>query len=599
MSSSSKARSRFSKVVNKLQAIALIMLVLFGVAPVLLSAIPGTSSNVSFSIYNTGYDGLSNVRKNLEAVKTNSGLPKYNVSNIVSNLNILNRFNGSGTLVIVGPSSDFGVTETISIILYMLRGGSVIIADDFGTGNQILKPIFDAFQNLDKFAAQARAQGFNVPSISDIFGSGSSSNSSSGSSGGITSQIPGNTGSFGGASSSIDQGDFITNLIGNLIVQFGFNTSGILMDVKSNSGNPARPVIQDFYPSDIPGYTFTQNINKVAMEFGSIISVQLKIDARDQFGNVILDSNGDPVKKKVWQPLQKITGSLISDQYNDSSFSLPLPFFPMYSSKYSWIETNFKSAANGNMEPNQGEWGNANFATALSIPMFPGFGKLVFLSDPSIFINRYTEQDNIYDNMRLILNLMDMATYDQQITVSNPQIPILFDFGHVYQGLTSPSLYSTALLKLIAEMSMFPLFAPFVPFFAYGYGKRLMPKNRRLRPILLTKRRGERGHSDFERKLELIKETGTYGEPIMYMAKRLVRKIRNDIRFEGVTPKSPKESAKFFKDNFPLNIGSERELRSQLATIFRIAEHPTRRMSKLAAKKYLDILKKLDGLLST
>lgn len=95
--------------------------------------------------------------------------------------------------------------------------------------------------------------------------------------------------------------------------------------------------------------------------------------------------------------------------------------FPMYSSKFSWIETDFSSAAAGTMEPDVGEWGNANFATALSIPMFPGFGKLIFLSDPSIFINRYTQQTDLYDNMNLILNLVDMATYDQEITADNPK----------------------------------------------------------------------------------------------------------------------------------------------------------------------------------
>ena len=271
----------------------------------------------------------------------------------------------------------------------------------------------------------------------------------------------------------------------------------------------------------------------------------------------------------------------------------------MYSSKFSWIETDFSSAAAGTMEPDVGEWGNANFATALSIPMFPGFGKLIFLSDPSIFINRYTQQTDLYDNMNLILNLVDMATYDQEITADNPQIPILFDFGHTFQSLSSPALYTTALLKLIAEISMFPLYAPFVPYFMYGYGKRIMPSNRRLRPILLTKRRGETGHSDFEAKLEQIKEESKYGEPIMYLSKRIIRKVRKDVRFEGVTPKNPRELAKFFRDNFKSSVGREAELRVQLAQIFKVAENPNRKLGKISAKKQLDLLKKLDDLLVT
>ena len=591
MSKTAQAKSSLSKLYKNLQTIALVLLLFFGVAPVLLSAIPGNSSNVAFSIYNTGDDGLSKVRNTLETTFTNTGVPQYNVTNIVSNLNILNRFNGSGALVIAGPSSDFGVTETISVILYMLRGGSVIIADDFGSGNQVLKPIFDAFQNIDKFAKQAQSQGFDIPSIDQIFGSSSSSSNSS--SGG--SSLPGVGSNVGGSASDIANSDFMTNLIGDLIVRFGFNSTGILMDASSNSGNPARVVIKDFYEGYTPGYTFTQNLDQVAMEFGSIISVQLKVNAKNPDGSLKKDADGNVIKRKVWQPLQKLSSSLINQQFGDAGFDVPLPFFPMYSTKQSWIETNFEQADAGTMKPNTDEWGGVNFATALSIPLFPGFGKLVFLSDPSMLINRYTQNPD-YDNLQMVQNLMEMVTYDQDRASGN--IPILFDFGHTYQGLTSPALYSTALLKLIAELSMFPLYAPFVPFFAYGYGKRLIPSNRRLRPILLTKRRGEGGHSDFEKKLELIKETGTYGEPIMYLARRLIRKIRKDVRFEGVTPKNPKESAKFFKDNFPVAVGSERELRAQLSQVFKIAEHPTRRMSKIAAKKYLNLLQRLDSLLS-
>jgi len=597
MSSSTKSNSTFVKLYSNIQTLALIVLLLIGIAPVVLAAIPGTSSNDSFSIYNKDYDGLSFVRENLEAVETNSGSSKYNVSNVISNLNILNRFNGSGALVICAPSSDFGLTETISIILYMLRGGSVIVVDDFGSGNQILAPIFDAFSNIDTFSEQASDQGFEVPGVSDIFSSQSSA-ASEGSSDSDLFDIGGET-----SSDSVSQDDFMVNLIGDLIRAFGFNSTGILMDLDSNSGSPTRPVITDFYDGNIPGYTFTQNLDAVAMEMGTIISVKLNVGQTDEFGNMI-DKNGDittnssaQLKKQVWQPLQKISGSLIDENFGD--FSLPVPFFPMYSSKLSWIETNFDSAVDGTFEPDVGEWGNANFATALSIPMFPGFGKLIFLADPSIFINRYTKQTDTYDNMQLILNLISMATYDQQITPNNPQIPILFDFGHTFQSLTSPALYTTAILKLIAEISMFPLYAPFVPYFAYGYGKRIIPSNRRLRPILLTKRRGETGHSDFDAKLERIKEESKYGEPIMYLSKRIIRKVRKDVRFEGVTPKNPKELAKFFKTNFKTKIGRESELRVQLAQIFKIAESPNKKLGKISAKKQLELLKKLDDLLGT
>jgi hypothetical protein len=339
------------------------------------------------------------------------------------------------------------------------------------------------------------------------------------------------------------------------------------------------------------------------MEFATVISilVNTEVPDLDEFGVQKRDENNTLMtkKKEAWQPLQKLSSSLLTG--GDDGVDISLPFFPYYSSKGSWIETNMDQAADGTAEPDLDEWGNTKFATALTIPLFPGFGKLIFIADPSIFINRWTSDVVNNDNLLLFRNLIDMATFTQEVTVDPKTgeeipIPVIFDFGHTYQGLLSPALYSTALMKLIAQMSMFPFYAPFVPLAAYGYGKRLLPETRRLRPILLTKRRGEKGHSDFERKLEDIKESGGYGEPVMLLSRRLVRTVQGDLRFTGMFAKNPKEMARFFTDNFP-GIGSQRELRSQLTSVFRIAENPTRRMNILAAKKYLSLLKKLLDLL--
>ncbi|MFV2015374.1 MAG: hypothetical protein ACC656_08105, partial [Candidatus Heimdallarchaeota archaeon] len=329
----------------------------------------------------------------------------------------------------------------------------------------------------------------------------------------------------------------------------------------------------------------------------SIISVQIRRNI------TVVDENGveTEVETKSWQPLQKLSTSLLTG--GEEGVDIDLPFFPFYSSKGSWIESNMDQAADGTAQPDAGEWGNVKFATALTIPLFPGFGKLIFIADPSIFINRWTADVDNNDNLLLFRNLINMATFTQEPqfdpeTGETIPIPVIFDFGHTYQGLLSPALYSTAFMKLIAQMSMFPFYAPFVPLAAFGYGKRLMPESRRLRPILLTKRRGEKGHSDFERKLEDIKASGGYGEPIMHLSRRLVRTVQSDVKFTGMFAKNPKEMARFFVDNYP-GIGSRRELQSQLTSVFRIAENPTRRMNYIAAKKYLALLKKLLELLQS
>ncbi|OLS18938.1 MAG: hypothetical protein HeimC2_43590 [Candidatus Heimdallarchaeota archaeon LC_2] len=611
LSSETTASSpRVAKIKRFLKTTALILLVLFAVAPIILAAIPGTESAQTYSIYNESYDGYSIIRKDLETQKVGEA-NKYEALNIISNLNVLNRFdrpNASGALVIAGPAANYDLTETISVILYLLRGGSVIIMDDFGTGNQILDPIFDAFQNIQKFSEEAENLGFPVPSFDDIVG-GSGNDSSSednGESSGTTKIIE----SFGAGNEEIASdigGSFMTELIGKVILRFAFNHTGVLMDALSNNESPVRPIITEIDHSDIElplagggsdKFTYTEGVERIQLEFATIITilVNTNVPVLDEFGAPKLDENGTAISEKIpkWQPLQKLSSSLLTG--GDEGVDIDLPFFPFYSSKQSWIETSMSQAADGTAEPDIGEWGNTKFATALTIPLFPGFGKLIFIADPSIFINRWTADVSNNDNLLLFRNLIDMATFTQKGGVDSDgnyvPIPIIFDFGHTYQGLLSPSLYSTALMKLIAQMSMFPFYAPFVPLAAYGYGKKLMPETRRLRPILLTKRRGEKGHSDFEKKLEDIKVSGGYGEPIMHLSRRLVRQVQGDVRFTGLFAKNPKEMASFLSENYP-DIGSRRELQSQLSQVFRIAENPTRRINYLAAKKYLALLKKL------
>ena len=160
----SEQNTKINKLKSKFQALALILLFTFSVAPMVLAAFPNATTNQTFSIYNTNYDGLSTFRESIEAVTNSQGTAaKYTTTNIISNLNALNRFNGSGALFIVGPAAKYNPTETFSILLYLLRGGSLIIADDFGTGNQLLEPIFDLFENLDEICLEGQEQGIEIP----------------------------------------------------------------------------------------------------------------------------------------------------------------------------------------------------------------------------------------------------------------------------------------------------------------------------------------------------------------------------------------------------------------------------------------------------
>jgi hypothetical protein len=58
----------------------------------------------------------------------------------LSDLSVLNNIvdPSNTTLFILGPSTDFSTEEVKVIKIYLLRGGTLVLADDFGSGNQLL-----------------------------------------------------------------------------------------------------------------------------------------------------------------------------------------------------------------------------------------------------------------------------------------------------------------------------------------------------------------------------------------------------------------------------------------------------------------------------
>jgi hypothetical protein len=80
------------------------------------STLTGASGTYTqdFSIYNTEWNGLSTYQ---------------------SSMSIVTRYNGSAVLVIMGPVRDFSADTVFSIFGHLSNGGSVLVADDFGTAN--------------------------------------------------------------------------------------------------------------------------------------------------------------------------------------------------------------------------------------------------------------------------------------------------------------------------------------------------------------------------------------------------------------------------------------------------------------------------------
>lgn len=100
--------------------------------PIVLSVTRiGTEETRQFSIYNTNWDGTSILKENLER-------EGYEFQPVVSTLNTLTRLDDLGVLALVGPTIFFDPTETVALAYFIMRGGSVLIADDFGSANDIL-----------------------------------------------------------------------------------------------------------------------------------------------------------------------------------------------------------------------------------------------------------------------------------------------------------------------------------------------------------------------------------------------------------------------------------------------------------------------------
>ena len=110
--------------------------------PFVLAFLPQQYSETSFSIYNTGWDGYSQFASLIEHPTTGSNV-SAKIQTIVGSDNALNRLNStggadSGALIIAGPKVPYDPTEAIAILLYFLKGGRIVIMDDYGTANDIL-----------------------------------------------------------------------------------------------------------------------------------------------------------------------------------------------------------------------------------------------------------------------------------------------------------------------------------------------------------------------------------------------------------------------------------------------------------------------------
>ncbi len=98
-----------------------------------------------FSIYNTEWNGMSQFRTQIEG----NG---YTPLAIQASMSVVTRYNGSAVLMIIGPVRDFTVDATLTIFQHLMAGGSIVIADDFGTANRSFAILNDFLLGQTGFA---------------------------------------------------------------------------------------------------------------------------------------------------------------------------------------------------------------------------------------------------------------------------------------------------------------------------------------------------------------------------------------------------------------------------------------------------------------
>ncbi|MFX0206845.1 MAG: DUF4350 domain-containing protein [Candidatus Hodarchaeota archaeon] len=108
--------------------------------------VPILTTSTDFSIYNTDWNGCSSLTE--RTYKTWELLPSISIKNTESDILVVhNSFinydleSSSSSILIIGPSLTFSDEEANYIQDFLLNGGKMLLADDFGTGNDLLKKI--------------------------------------------------------------------------------------------------------------------------------------------------------------------------------------------------------------------------------------------------------------------------------------------------------------------------------------------------------------------------------------------------------------------------------------------------------------------------
>lgn len=494
--------------------------------PFALALLPQNLNNTEFSIYNTNWNGLSDFRGIIT-----SNYPDVQVKTLIGSENALNRLNqtggvSEGSLVIMGPKIHYDPFEALAVLLYAAKGGRVVIADDFGTANDILT----YFSTLISLAANTIPAG----QTANLFGLNSTAGQAS-----QTTCTPPKSNPFP-------------------IIGIAINRS-VLVSIGSGTyyQSPVQPILTPPQTEPIQGTTYTKlatwldplitGVSSVVGNYAATISMKVKYPTmfKNNVTKTIIDSTqyfsltsqekcsyNPSTYKTLWVPFSEFPASITKTIAGKSlNVNVSLKLSALYSSQQSFLYPDVSGAKNVNsIHASSSDWGNIEFPIAISFPFgtTASSGSLTIISDPSIFINQYIAPGAYpaFNNRQFATNVINTLFADR------PNSVVYFDEGHLAQSFTSPTLYLGSYFRYLDFMSMVPFIAPFLPFLVYGVARKLAPKGSYGTALLKTKAENYYGRSYFAFKMRWFLENRHFTRGLELIFRRTKRDLMHRYKMD-------------------------------------------------------------------
>ncbi len=351
-----------SKTIVKIIAYLALILSAYSITAIVIIS---EQSTATYSVLNKGEQGLSDLKSLIE---NDLGA---RVEILLSSLKSLGRINilpNRSVLVIIAPTIPFSFEETIGLIQFILGGGSVLIVDDFGKANTLLRNLW------------------NILSIGTL---------------------------IAGANNTPIRGIY-------------FNTTAILCDASSYYRSPINPVIVNF--GMIPG--IDRGVSRVVTFSPASLSLEVIVNGKERY--------------------------------------LPLPLGLLYTTSYSWLETDTADALKGEMNPDSWEWGGIPFSLGIALSLGGNGGRFVLLTDPDIFSNKALKLTG-FQNRIFAKNLFSW------LLGQNGRY-VVFDESHISHLPIDPVYGISLWLRFLTDISSSWFIAPALPLVLFSIIFGYLPK---------------------------------------------------------------------------------------------------------------------------